>query len=63
MYILFTMASVLVSVISKACEDGLGQINGYSYGGTNLLVFFGVMMAIEAAYQTAYQISQTYMGD
>jgi hypothetical protein len=57
------MASSLVSVISNAIVVGLADQSSYTFGGVNLLVFFGLMLAIEAAYQTAYQISQAYMGE
>jgi hypothetical protein len=57
------MASALVTIISDAIRTGLSDETGYTFGGVNLLVFFGIMLAIEAAYQTAYQISQAYMGE
>jgi hypothetical protein len=57
------MASSLVAIISNAITVGLADQTAYTFGGVNLLVFFGIMLAIEAAYQTAYQISQAYMGE
>jgi hypothetical protein len=63
MYILYTMASALVTIIADAIKTGLADETGYTFGGVNLLVFFGIILAIEAAYQTAYQISQSYMGE
>ncbi|GMO13885.1 MAG: hypothetical protein Ta2E_03770 [Mycoplasmoidaceae bacterium] len=65
MYIMFTVAGILVKIIEPAVEQGLLQLGsaGYTYGDMNLLVFFGIIFALEAAYQTAYQISQAYMGE
>jgi hypothetical protein len=61
MYVLFTMASVLLELIQPAIVAGLSG-SDYNYGGQNILVKLAIILALEAAYQTAYQISQEYMG-
>jgi hypothetical protein len=61
MFILFNFAGVLLQAILPAIKAGLEM--DHPQDGIQFLVFVGIIFAIEAAYQTAYQISQSYMGE
>jgi hypothetical protein len=62
MYVLFTVAGILLVLIKPAIAAGMTQYNDYSYGGENILITIAMILALEAAYQAAYQISQEYLG-
>jgi hypothetical protein len=61
MYILFNLAGVLVSAIQPAIEEGLKN-QSYSLHGINILVSLGLILSVQASYETAYQVSQAYLG-
>jgi hypothetical protein len=62
MFILYMMVGVILNMITPAIQAGLSQ-GGFAINDIQLLSMMGVIFAIEAAYQTAYQLSQTYMGE
>jgi len=63
MYVCFTAASVVLDLIMPAINDSTSILHDPSYkiGGIEILVVLATILAIEAAYQTAYQVSQAYL--
>jgi hypothetical protein len=57
---MYMMVGVILNLITPAIQSGLANMK---FGDIKVLVLLGIVFSIEAAYQTAYQLSQTYMGE
>jgi hypothetical protein len=60
--ICFEMSGILVTAIVPVIQAAL-NLPVYSYGGSQVLVILGVILAMEAGFQVGYLIYQKFMGE
>jgi hypothetical protein len=60
--ICFEMAGVLVTAIIPTIQATL-NLPIYNFGGSEVLVILGVIMAMEGGFQVGYMIYQKFMGE